>query len=89
MNNENLEMIEALKPFGTDFKEPLLCLRNPKVKSKYIIKNTYPKFTFENNISAISFNEVHKNKEFELMLGHMRKDNYRANSISFVIEELI
>lgn len=89
LNNDTLIQIESLKPFGTNFKEPLLLLKDVKYQSKFVIKNKYPKFTINDNCSAISFNESLANKEFASMIGKLEADNYYRGKLSFKIEDLI
>lgn len=88
INEGLLNKIESLKPFGTGLLEPLLVLENKNYK-KIIIQSKYPKYIINNYISAISFNESHKNEIPSYFIGSLCKDKYRANSLSFTIEEMV
>lgn len=80
--------LEGLKPFGVDFKEPLFISENVSYKSKYLIKDKYPKYYFNDTVSAISFN-TNDNKEFKDIVFYLRKDNYKKGNLSLLIEDLI
>lgn len=80
--------LEDLKPFGTDLEEPLLMIRDVNCSNKQVMAGKYPKFYLNDEVSAISFNTSDLDKEFTDMIGHLRKDNYRRNKASFIIEEL-
>lgn len=84
-----LTALETLKPFGTDMKEPLFVLRNPDIYKKTIMAAKYPKYLLRGSVSAISFNESHKERSFSDMIGHIRRDSFRKSTISFMIEDLI
>ena len=89
LNYGLLKQINKLKPFGIDFKEPLIHISNFKYKSKYLIKNKYPKFTIDKNLSAISFNETDSYKQFNDVLVYIREDEYHHGAISLLIKELL
>lgn len=88
-NNELLDRISSLAPYGTGIKEPLLAFKNVKYQSRYVVANKYPKFEINDILSAISFNPNFINKEFEYMIGRVKIDNYYKNKLSFVIEDLV
>lgn len=88
VNFELLNKINSLKPFGTDFKEIALALDN-NYMSRFIIAKKYPKFIYNDYLSAISFNSDHINKDFMYMIGKMQKDDYSKDKLSFIIEDLI
>lgn len=80
--------IESLMPYGNGFKEPTLVIENRNYK-KIVISGKYPKFLINNSLSAISFNESLKDEIPAFFIGRLSKDSYRANCISFTIEEMI
>lgn len=81
--------IEALKPFGTDLSEPLIMLEDIKYETKQLMANKYPKYFINKNLSAISFKNNDIDKEFNSLIGYLKKDNYRINSTSLIIEDFI
>ena len=81
--------IDSLKPFGIDFKEPLIHIKDFEYKSKFLIKNKYPKFTVDNKLSAISFNEYDSYRQFSDLYAYIRKDDYHAGAVSLLIEDLL
>lgn len=81
--------IDSLKPFGIDFKEPLIHIKDFEYKSKFLIKNKYPKFTVDNKLSAISFNEYDSYRQFSDLYAYIRKDDYHQGALSLLIEELL
>ena len=83
------EKIDSLKPFGIDFKEPLIHIKDFEYKSKFLIKNKYPKFTVDNKLSAISFNEYDSYRQFSDLYAYIRKDDYHAGAVSLLIEDLL
>ena len=88
INTQLIDDIEALAPYGTGFKEPLLVIENNNYK-KIVIQDKYPKYIINSNLSAISFNEEHKNEIPMYFIGKLSKDTYRNNSMSFTIEDMI
>lgn len=88
-NMELLDRIDSLRPFGTNFKEPLFGLKKTNNVSKYMVANKYPKFDFNENLSAISFKTNFVNKDFNYMIGRIDKDSYYPNKVSFLIEDLV
>lgn len=83
-----LDKIENLKPFGTNFNMPLFSIKNQDYK-KSIVSNRFPKYFINNKLSAISFNEKHKDIKPNYFIGVLRKDNYNKDSVQFIIEDLI
>lgn len=81
--------IEELKPFGVDLKQPLLCIEGIDSTRKQIMAGKYPKYYINDEVSAISFNTKHLDKDFNKAIGYLKKDNYRKNKTSFLIEDLI
>ena len=84
-----LDELEELKPFGTGFEEPLLCIDDPDYSRKFLISSSYPKFVLSDVLEAISFDPRHADKDFERMIGHLKRDSYHSDRLSFVIEDLI
>ena len=92
INDMDIDLVmklEDLKPFGTDLQEPLLMIENVKYENKQLMANKYPKYTLNKKLSAISFKNHDINKEFNSLIGYLRKDNYRINCASFIIEDFI
>ena len=83
-----IEQIEELRPYGQGFSEPLLCIDGNYLK-RFNIKGLYPKFVLNDKVEAISFNSSFIDKDFTMMIGHLKHDNYHKNKLSFVIEDLI
>ena len=81
--------IDSLKPFGIDFKEPLIHIKDFEYKSKFLIKNKYPKFTVDNKLTAISFNEYDSYRQFNDIYAYIRKDDYHQGAVSLLIEDML
>ena len=93
INSDNIDLsfldrISELEPFGTGFKEPLFAIKNNKYKN-IVVAGKYPKFFINDSLSAISFNSKFVNKDFSYMIGRIKKDDYKGNCLSFVIEDLV
>ena len=93
LENDNLtynllNKIEELAPFGTGLKMPLLAIENKNYK-RFIVSNKYPKFSIDNKLSAISFNENLKYRDGKYFIGNLKEDTYRKNCLSFLIEDII
>ena len=88
LNFDLLNELKKLEPFGTGFVEPLFAMKNLNYKN-FIVANKYPKFIINDFLSAISFNNKHVNRSFSYMVGHLKKDDYKNNCLSFVIEDLV
>lgn len=83
------EKIDSLKPFGIDFKEPLIHIKDFEYKSKFLIKNKYPKFTVDNKLTAISFNEYDSYRQFNDIYAYIRKDDYHQGALSLLIDDVL
>ena len=83
-----IRQIEELEPYGTGFRQPLLCT-DGNYQKRFIIKGKYPKFVLNDRLEAISFNTAFINSEFTKMIGHLKRDSYHKGKLSFVIEDLI
>ncbi len=81
--------IDSLKPFGIDFKEPLIHIKDFEYKSKFLIKNKYPKFTVDNKLTAISFNEYDSYRQFNDIYAYIRKDDYHQGALSLLIDDVL
>ena len=81
--------IDSLKPFGIDFKEPLIHIKDFEYKSRFLIKNKYPKFTVDNKLTAISFNEYDSYRQFNDIYAYIRKDDYHQGAVSLLIEDML
>lgn len=89
MNYDLVLKLEDLKPFGTDLQEPLLMIEDVKYENKLLVANKYSKYILNNKLSAISFKNSDINKEFNSLIGYLRKDNYYKNNSSLIIEDFI
>ncbi len=87
INKQMLETIDSLKPFGIDFKEPLIHIKDFKYQSKFMIKSVYPKYIVNSNLSAISFNNIEDN--FADLICKIQPDNYHKKAISLLIEDTL
>lgn len=86
---QTLLEINALEPYGSNFKLPLFAIKNPRVLSKTMAGGKYPKYDFNRNFSAISFNTNLDDSDYKYMIGKLNKDRYYENKVSLVIEELV
>ena len=80
--------LDDLKPFGVDLSEPLILIRNVEHGPAQLMASKYPKYRLSRDLSAISFNTDHADKDFRSLIGYLRKDNFYKNRASFIIEEL-
>ena len=86
---ELLEQLEKLKPFGSDFIEPSLGIKDVRYTKKFKIKGLYPKFSLSDKLEAICFDPLKADVKFDTMIGHLKKDEYHSCRLSFLIEDLI
>lgn len=89
LNYDFFLKLDNLKPFGTNLNEPLLGIQGIDSKSYTLASNKYPKFIINIDVTAICFDQKKINTQFKLMIGYLRKDNYRRNKSSFLIKDLI
>lgn len=87
INYDLLELINSLKPFGVDFKEPLVHIKDFNYQSKFMIKGMYPKYIVNSNLSAICFNS--NNAIFTDLICKVQADNYHKKAISLLIEDTL
>lgn len=88
INDETLNLLSSMQPFGTGFEEPLFYMNDICVKSKYLIKQMYAKYLFTNGLNAISFNREDYDKNFSCVVGYLKEDSYRKNRLSMHIQAL-
>lgn len=88
LTNELIGEINDLKPFGERFELPLFGIENKGYK-KIIIKDMYSKYLISNNFSAICFSERLKDFNPKYLIGSIKKDTYKKDSISLLIEDLV
>ena len=84
-----LNELNSLKPFGSNFKEPLFMIEGVDCNSRYIIAGKYPKYTINGFCDAISFKTGDINRSFDAIIGKLKKDDYHRNKVSLLIEDLI
>lgn len=80
------ELLESLKPFGVDLKEPLFNIEGFKYDKKILMANKYPKYIVNNNLSIIDFKNREEN--FNNFIGYIKKDSYHKGSVSISIEDI-
>lgn len=88
LDEELLNKIEELSPFGTGLNIPLIAIENHNYK-RFIVSDRFPKFFINNKLSAISFNENFKYKSGKYFIGKIKRDTYRKNCLSFLIEDIV
>ena len=88
LNDDTLNLLIKMQPFGTGFEEPLFYLDNVNVKSRYLIKQMYTKFQFDNGLGAISFKRDDYDLSFSRVVGYLKEDSYRKNHLSMQIQAL-
>ncbi len=88
INGNLLKELAFFQPYSEKVKEPLIALKNNNYQ-RTILKEKYTRFNLSNRVSAITFDEKYKNREFTYLIGYLRPDTYRSNNISIMIEDLI
>lgn len=89
INNDLLNEIYELKPFGAGFNEPLFIIDGIDSRRKFLMAKKYPKYYVNNNCDAISFNSEYIDKVFTTIIGKIQKDNYHYNKVSILIEDIM
>ena len=84
-----LNKIDALKPFGSYFEEPLIGIKNPNIINKFKVKQLYPKYVLNDKLEAISFKDKEYNNDFTYMIGKISKDSFNNSKVSMIIEDLV
>ena len=89
INDEVLNEIDSLEPYGTNFKLPLFALHNPRILSRTMAGGKFPKYDLSKSLYAISFKTKLNDSDFEYMIGRFKKDKYYSNKLNLVIEDLV
>ena len=84
-----IEQLDMLKPFGSGFEEPLIGINELQIEKSIIISKGYPKFILNDNLEAIGFNSEFAHKQFNMIIGKLKRDDYYHNKLSMIIEDLI
>lgn len=88
LNNDFIDLIDSLKPFGPLFSEPLFVIKNNNY-NKQIVSNRFAKYQIRNDLSAICFKEELKDIKAKYFIGSLKKDKYYKGSFQFLIEDLL
>lgn len=88
INDELIDDIESLGPFGNGYECPLICLEN-KDYDKSLLKGKYTKFFINDNLSCITFDEKFIGFNPEYIIGYIEKDSYRRYGFSMIIKDLV
>lgn len=87
---ELVEFIDKLRPFGKDFEEPIFRINNLEIKSRFMIKNRYPKWTLKNGIEAISFEKIHQIDHITAFIGQLKFNNFKTQKkISVTVKNIL
>lgn len=93
---ENIESLQALRPFGTGFEKPVFVLENPKIVSVFDLTNgKHRKFSLKGGASAMNFNQTSEDMKssvlsIEKMKGSLEVNVYQGRkSPTFIIDEIV
>ena len=87
---ENVDFLQTLAPYGQGLKEATFLVLEPKVKSKFLIKGLYPKYSLENGIEAICFDSKMYYDDIKGIIGHLAFNNFRGKrKINVSIDEIV
>ena len=87
INDNLINDIESLGPFGNGYEEPLFAILNDEYKT-IVLKNKYTKFLISNTISAITFDEKYLGYKPEYIIGNLQRDTYKSGNFSIIIKGL-
>lgn len=77
LNEELMDLIEKLQPYGEGLNHILFEIRKPTIKKFLMIKNKYPKWIIDDYFEAICFEEALINKKPEVLIGNLNSQRNR------------
>ena len=87
---DNFSFLSQLEPYGEGFEEPLFLIKEPIIKSKFLIKDMYPKFTFDNGAEAISFDKSAYVNYLAGITGHIGISSFKNKAkVNINIENVV
>ena len=87
---ENIEFLESLAPYGQGFKEATFLLKDPMIRSKFLIKGLYPKYSLENGVEAICFDKDLYYDDVKGFIGQLSFNKFQARrKINVSIDEIV
>lgn len=89
INNDLYSKICELKPFGPNFKEPLIGIKNVSYDRDYVFSFKNHKYVLSDVLEAIDFNNLKPNNDFDTMIGKIKEDDYHPGKLSIIIEDLM
>ncbi len=94
LNQEDIDFdllneLDELKPFGSDFPEPLLGIKDPDILKIYHSAGRFRKYTLNEKLEAIDFRRKEEDKSYSMLIGKLKRDDYHNSKLSFVIEETL
>ncbi len=84
-----LNELDELKPFGPDFPEPLLGIKDPDILKIYRSAGRFRKYTLNEKLEAIDLRRKEEDKSYSMLIGKLKRDDYHTSKLSFVIEETL
>lgn len=93
---EEIQSLDAIRPFGTGFEFPLFELKNPNIRSIFDIqKGKHRKITLQSGLQCMNFNQSLIDREksvnqIESFIGKPQINEYKGRkSVTFVIESIV
>ncbi|MBR2533521.1 MAG: DHH family phosphoesterase [Erysipelotrichaceae bacterium] len=84
-----LNELDELKPFGPDFPEPQLGIKDPNILKIYRSAGRFRKYTLNEKLDAIDFRHKEEDNDYSMLIGKLKRDDYHNSKLSFVIEETL
>ncbi len=96
INKEEVNGLNALRPFGPGFECPAFEIKNPQIKSIFDIqKGKHRKFTLQNGLQCMNFNQTEFDRNQSVnsirsIVGKPQVSDYRGSTqLTFIIDSLV
>lgn len=89
ITSDIVDIIESLKPFGTDFNEVKFKINNIKVENHFLIKKIYSKWKLSNGMEAIYFNRCFNYENIQSLIGTFKYSSFKNKKITFMVKDYI
>ncbi len=86
---ENQELIDSFAPFGEGIHKPLFYLDHPHIKSSYLVKMQYPKFTLDSGHELFGFDKDLYGQVPSGAIGTIDRNSYNKHKLTMSLKRFV
>lgn len=89
MTLDNLAFIASFEPYGEMLKRPLFYIEAPDIKSSFLIKGQYPKYSLHNGHELFSFDKDMYGVAIKGVIGTLDISSYNKTKITMSLKQIV